>query len=170
MAQFVLTIDPEKCTGCRACEMVCSLHHTGECNPTRSRVRVIKWEVGVDMPVMCHQCDTPVCRDVCPTGAIYRDERTNAMLISQDMCIGCKMCIFACPFGGPAIDSIGRQIILCDLCEGDPMCVKVCETGAINYVRADMVGLRRKRAGIEKLSGLLGNVITVPTKAIGSEV
>ena len=43
----------------------------------------------------------------------------------------------------------------CDLCGGDPACVRYCPVEAIKYVRADKVGLARRRAGAEKLSRLL---------------
>ncbi len=40
----VLQVDIEKCSGCRTCETACSLRNVGECNPTRSRIRVIRYE------------------------------------------------------------------------------------------------------------------------------
>ena len=47
----VLVVDVDKCTGCKVCEMVCSLHHEKEVNPIKSRIHVISWEdEGVDIP------------------------------------------------------------------------------------------------------------------------
>jgi Fe-S-cluster-containing hydrogenase component 2 len=47
----ILMIDVKKCTGCRICELVCSLSHDGECNPLKSRIRVFNIEEeGIDMP------------------------------------------------------------------------------------------------------------------------
>ena len=40
----ILLIDLEKCTGCRKCEMACSVFHIGANNPSRSRVKVMKWD------------------------------------------------------------------------------------------------------------------------------
>ena len=63
----VLFIDFEKCTGCRTCEVACSLRNEGICNPVLSRISVIKWEdMGVDVPMVCQQCENPPCRAVCP--------------------------------------------------------------------------------------------------------
>ena len=42
----VLAINPEKCTGCRLCELVCSVFHDGVSNASRSRIKVMKWETG----------------------------------------------------------------------------------------------------------------------------
>jgi Fe-S-cluster-containing hydrogenase component 2 len=55
----MLIVDHEKCTGCRLCELVCSVFHTGASNPSRSRIRVIKWEnVGFYLPMTCQNCET----------------------------------------------------------------------------------------------------------------
>ncbi len=42
----VLAINPEKCTGCRLCELVCSVYHDGVSNAARSRIKIMKWEAG----------------------------------------------------------------------------------------------------------------------------
>jgi len=42
----VLAISPEKCTGCRLCELVCSVYHDGVSNAARSRIKIMKWEAG----------------------------------------------------------------------------------------------------------------------------
>ena len=49
----VLAVDYEKCTGCRLCELVCSVRHEGVSNPARSRIRIVKWEwEGIYVPVV----------------------------------------------------------------------------------------------------------------------
>ena len=39
----VLAVDPQKCNGCKLCEIACSLFHDGEVDPARSRIHVLKW-------------------------------------------------------------------------------------------------------------------------------
>jgi len=39
--EYVLTIDPTNCNGCRICESVCALFHEQECNPEKSRIRIL---------------------------------------------------------------------------------------------------------------------------------
>ena len=131
----VISIDQGKCTGCRVCEMVCSIKHAGVVNPLRSRIKIDKseWE-GVYVPVTCRQCKSPVCQSVCPVDAIYRDPNLDSVVIDYNRCIGCRMCIDACPFGGMSIDPVAEKTIKCDLCGGDPQCVRFCETKAIQYV------------------------------------
>lgn len=147
----VLIIDQKKCTGCRRCEMVCSVFHYGVSNPSRSRINVIKWEdVGFYLPMVCQHCEEAACMSVCPKNAIYRDEKFDRVMINYDLCIGCKMCVMACPFGAMGMDTKERNVMKCDYCDGDPQCVDFCDIKAIDYVEADKATLKRKReAGLE---------------------
>jgi len=147
----MLLIDAEKCTGCRLCELVCSFRHYKAFNPKRSRITVIRdEEKGVFIPMTCLQCEDPPCMKTCPTHAIYRDEN-GAIRIDYDKCIGCKLCIMYCPFGGISIDPATMKVIKCDLCGGDPECVKYCPKGAIQYVRVDEVGVKKRIEGAKKI-------------------
>jgi Fe-S-cluster-containing hydrogenase component 2 len=146
----VITVDYERCTGCRLCELVCSVKHVGVSNPARSRVRVIKWESeGFYLPMLCQQCERAACMEVCPKDALYRN--LNRIVIDYDLCIGCKMCVMACPFGGMGIDPDGKMI-KCDLCDGEPQCVRFCEPKAIDYVDATSASLQKKRFAGKRLS------------------
>jgi len=53
--------DYESCTGCRRCELACSLHHEGWFWPEASRVRVFMPFPGVEVPHLCAQCDDYLC-------------------------------------------------------------------------------------------------------------
>lgn len=157
----ILIIAPEKCTGCRMCEMYCSLRHTDTCNPVRSRVNVLKWdELGIMVPVMCQHCREPVCALVCPVNAIKKDEKTGLVATDPDLCISCLMCTIACPLGGPSLDPVNAKVIRCDMCLGkeEPVCAQVCPTEAIKSVTMDRVGLAKRREAIEALSKLMGNI------------
>ena len=145
----VIHIDPDLCTGCRVCEIACSLEHTGECNPNRARIKVMKNdEEGIDLPVVCMHCANPPCVEVCPTGAITRDNASGAVLIREEDCLGCKLCIRACPLGTVTVDSGSAEgkVMKCDLCGGNPKCVMFCETKAIDFVPVeDLAGQTREK-------------------------
>lgn len=148
----ILSINPKKCTGCRMCEVMCSFFHEKECNPSLSRVHIIKWErKGIDIPVVCQQCEDAPCMTACPVKALNRDPATNAVLVNYDTCIGCKLCLTACPFGSISLDANKRKVIKCDLCGGTPKCAKYCETGALEYVPATQATLLKKREAAEAL-------------------
>jgi carbon-monoxide dehydrogenase iron sulfur subunit len=145
MAKKILVIDSEKCTGCRKCELVCSVYHTGTSDPKRSRIKVLKWDhIGFYMPVSCQNCDHASCAEVCPSGACRKDEKLGVAVISPTRCIGCKSCILACPFGVPTFDKVEGISVKCDYCGGDPQCVPACKAGALSFIDPDEIGMARR--------------------------
>ena len=149
----VLTINFEKCTGCRQCELVCSVSHEGVSNPSRSRINIIKWESeGLYIPMSCQQCEDAPCQAVCPVNAIMRDNDLNYVKVDYDVCIGCRACVAACPFGAMSFDVNDRKVFKCDLCEGEPNCVRFCEVGAIEYIDANQLSASKKREAAQKQS------------------
>lgn len=82
----------------------------------------------------------------CPVEAIVVDMATNAKNVLEDVCVGCKVCTIACPFGTVNYEQDSGKVIKCDLCGGDPWCAKACPTGAITYVDANETGMERMRA------------------------
>ena len=149
----VLAITPEKCTGCRLCELVCSVFHHGVSNASRSRIKVVKWEQeGLYIPMSCQQCQDAPCMIICPVKAIARDEEFGRVMVNQDKCIGCRSCVSVCPFGAMNFSTIDRKVFKCDLCDGDPQCVRFCDMKAVDYIEADRVAIAKKRAAAEKIS------------------
>lgn len=154
--QKMLIVDHERCTGCRLCELVCSVKNAGVSNPSRSRIHIIKWEMeGFELPMVCQQCESAPCMAVCPVDALSRDGDLGRVVIDYDLCIGCKLCVAACPFGGMGIDTVAKKVIKCELCDGDPACVKFCQPQALQYVPASTVNLRKKREAGLKFSELM---------------
>jgi len=47
-------------------------------------------------------------------------------------CVGCKSCIYACPYGAPVIHPSSKKTMTCDLCDGKPLCIEVCTAGALS--------------------------------------
>jgi len=157
MGEKVLVIDQQKCTGCRQCELVCSVYHTGSSNPSRSRIKVAKWEhVGIYLPMICNHCEKAYCVEVCPTKACHREpELNNRVVIDKNLCIGCKTCVISCPFGHPSFDVQERVTVKCDYCDGDPQCVAFCNVKAVDYVDADKIQMVKKREAANKFADLL---------------
>ncbi len=151
-ANKVLSIDHEKCTGCRLCELVCAVKHDGISNPIRSRIRVVKWEAeGVYVPMSCQQCEEAPCMTGCPSGAISRSESMGRVEVDYELCIGCRTCVSVCPFGAMNFNPIDRKVIKCDLCDGDPQCVRFCEVKAVDFVAAERVGQDRSRSAARRV-------------------
>lgn len=154
----ILTISPEKCIGCRSCELICSFNKTGEFNPQEAAVTVLSYEeAAISVPVMCMQCEDAACMKVCPVGAISRNN-DGAVVTDGKKCIVCKMCISACPLGNISFSANARKIVKCDLCGGNPNCAQFCPAGAILYTEATTAGIKRKKAIAEKFKDLFGEV------------
>jgi Fe-S-cluster-containing hydrogenase component 2 len=133
-----IVISPEKCTDCRLCELACSYTKTDGFNPKDSAISVLSFdEVGLQVPMTCLQCEDPHCMTVCTVNAISKDEKTGLVKVDHDKCIGCKMCVSACPFGNMTYSPRLKQVIKCDLCEGTPQCVAICDTGALEFKELD---------------------------------
>lgn len=152
----ILFIDYERCTGCELCVLYCSFKRAQTFSRARSAVNIIRWEEkGMCVPSMCEHCEEPLCALVCPVNAISKDEETGIVRRDEDTCIGCKRCMMVCPFGAPAVDPVTGKVFKCDLCGGEPVCAQVCPTEAIQYLKADRVGLSRKRKGMEELASVM---------------
>jgi len=124
-----------KCSGCRRCEIACSLHHEGIIWPEASRIRVFMLIPGVEIPHFCAQCDDYPCVESCPTGALSVDEKTSAVIVDREKCVGCGICIKACPGKIPHIHPREKYVLICDLCGGKPECVRVCTEAGYNALR-----------------------------------
>ncbi len=149
--QKSLHIDPGKCTGCLQCELACSLDNEGAFNPSKSRIKVFDFHTdGRFVPYTCTQCAEAWCMEACPTSAISVDSATGAKVVSDTLCVGCKVCTIACPFGTINYNQSTGKVMKCDLCGGDPECAKACPTEAITYIDANWTGLDRMRAWASK--------------------
>jgi len=127
----------------------------------------------------CMHCDDAPCVAVCPTGAMEKTPE-GFVVVEALRCIGCRMCMMACPFGHPIYDPLSKIVIKCDHCpdrmkEGlPPACVEACPTGALRYGKVEeLLEEMAVRKARELVSGLgKGKVVykTVTEKAPESPV
>lgn len=125
----------DRCTGCRTCELACSMVHDNVFNPAKSRIRVQLEGVPELFTVnVCKSCGKPPCEEACPTDpkSIYRDEKVGGgMIINEDTCIKCGKCVEACPFAAISWHPETNLPLVCDVCSGDPECAKFCASKAL---------------------------------------
>ena len=131
--------DPEACTGCGPCELMCSLYHEGEQGPALSRCELAGDRLAAEFKLnVCLQCASPLCYDACPVKnhALCVDPVTGIKYINADACTGCGACVDACPFDPPRVKMHPRKNIafMCDLCRGrddGPICIEYCNFDAL---------------------------------------
>ena len=146
LGAFVVA-DPNKCTGCRACEVACFATHNANNNvgctvgtvdiPVIPRLYLVKDDV-ICMPIQCRHCEDAPCLNTCPVKAISRIN--NSVIVDEVKCIGCKTCLLACIDGKPveqrAIDESNKIAYKCDLCKDKDKlaCVNACPNQALKLV------------------------------------
>lgn len=135
--KFAILIDYDLCWGCDACELACKQeNHLSEGSRwIHIRTKGVEKRDGrlrlTYYPARCLQCERPPCKDVCPTGAISQ-RSDGIVLVDSKVCIGCKACLEACPFGVMQFNREKGIAEKCHLCyhridQGmRPACVDVC--------------------------------------------
>lgn len=110
--QYGMVIDLSACIGCHTCSVACKVAHNLPNGFWRNRVlteggdamdtaggefpnNYMQWR-----PMTCQHCANPACVEACPVGATWKDEETGIVIQDNELCIGCKSCIAACPYEG----------------------------------------------------------------------
>lgn len=153
MSQICLSIDLERCTGCKSCEAACK--QVNGLGPDEYRNKVM-WLGDPSLPeldfltVTCQQCERPACLRACPVvpKALSKDPDTGVVSVDESLCTGCGECVLACPYGAMGYDPVDNHAVKCDLCaprraRGEmPACASVCPTRAITFgKREDLLSL-----------------------------
>lgn len=97
--QWAMVIDLSMCNGCGSCTAACQKAHYLTPDQTWMKVFTLTNSVGqtYHLPRPCMQCENPPCLHVCPVHATFRQDQ-GVVLVNQDRCIGCRMCMAACPY------------------------------------------------------------------------
>lgn len=125
----------DACSGCRRCEIACSLYHEGRIWPEASRIRVFMFVPGVEIPHLCFQNEDYPCVEACPVEALSVNYQTGAVKVDVSKCTGCGLCIETCPGRVPHMHPEKNHIVICNLCDGNPRCVDACQEGKWNALK-----------------------------------
>ena len=145
MSTYILRHDEASCISCLACEVHCKSNKGLGPGPDPCKIITLgPIDVGgqprmrsVFMP--CFHCEDPWCVRACPTGAMQQREKDGIVHVAHSLCIGCKSCIAACPWGTPQWDPVTRKVVKCDYCMDrvdaglQPACVTKCVTGCLSF-------------------------------------
>jgi dimethyl sulfoxide reductase iron-sulfur subunit len=105
LRRWSMIIDMRSCDGCQSvgkppqCTEACIQGHYAP--QPMEWIEVFEQELpGTGtrfVPVPCQQCQNPPCTHVCPVGATFSAPEGH-VLIDQIRCIGCRICMAACPY------------------------------------------------------------------------
>ncbi|MHC4605921.1 MAG: 4Fe-4S dicluster domain-containing protein [Planctomycetota bacterium] len=157
MVQYGWTIDLTRCVGCHACAVACKAENNTppQLSPLTVRngkgvkvdYRRVLYVEGGSYPTptrtfvttTCNHCYEPSCLKACPVNAISKRSADGVVLIDYDLCIGCKYCLWACPYGAPQFNENTSKVEKCTFCVHlldagrTPACVTTCPTKALNW-------------------------------------
>jgi formate dehydrogenase iron-sulfur subunit len=174
MSKYGMLVDLAKCIGCRGCQVACKqwndmpaevTRNTGSYqNPSRLSSKTLTLvefrEVEtadklsfVFVKRQCMHCEHPGCATACTVGALQK-RPDGPVVYDESKCIGCRYCMYACPFGVPTFqwDKPFALIGKCELCVDrldagqKPACAKTCPAGAIQFGQRDeLLTIARER-------------------------
>ncbi len=149
--QLDFYIDSAGCTGCKTCQLACKDNKDLQVDVNFRRVYEYpggSWQASGNtwtnsayscyFSIACNHCADPACIRVCPSGAMHKCDEDGPVVVDKKICIGCKSCAMACPYGAPQFDRRKGHIAQCNGChervsEGKkPVCVDACPLHALD--------------------------------------
>ena len=141
--RYAMVVDLRRCIGCHSCSVVCKSENDVPLGVWRTWIK--EFEKGTFphvrkafVPLLCNNCDDPPCVPVCPVGATSKRD-DGIVIINPHLCIGCRYCMAACPYGMRHLHPVLNVVEKCHWCVHRvaaglrPACVDACPTGALSF-------------------------------------
>jgi tetrathionate reductase subunit B len=142
--RLAMLVDQRRCVGCHSCSVACKSENNVPLGFWRSWVKGLQKGTYPDvgnffLRRLCNHCDEPPCVQVCPVQATVRREEDGVVAMYYGKCIGCGMCIGACPYDARFIHPVRHTADKCDFCSArveqglQPACVEACISRALVF-------------------------------------
>ena len=143
--------DPEKCTGCSICELICSLEKEKVFSPHYSRIKAVRLHGILNVVIACRFCEDAKCVKACPREALTQSEETGIISVDNEKCNACGWCIEACDYGAITVHPDETTVLICDLCNGEPKCIEWCPEEALSLVTEEELNKIMQAATLRKV-------------------
>jgi molybdopterin-containing oxidoreductase family iron-sulfur binding subunit len=107
--RYAMILDKRRCYACQGCTVACKVANATP--PGTFWTKTLSIEKGKFpkahmeyMPMICNHCDNAPCVQVCPTKA-SKKLADGTVQVTASECIGCQMCMEACPYGARYFNS-----------------------------------------------------------------
>ena len=187
MEQFGFYFNAKRCTGCKTCMLACKDYRNLDASVSFRQVYEFvggSWSkdergcwaqdcFAFYVSSACNHCASPACMEVCPTGAMGKNE-LGLVSVDEHRCIGCGYCALSCPYHAPKGDRTVGHSVKCDGCsqrarEGSaPVCVEACPLRALEF--GPISDLRARHGRVADMPPLPDSSKTAPNLVLSLPV
>ena len=187
MEQFGFYFNAKRCTGCKTCMLACKDYRNLDASVSFRQVYEFvggSWSkdergcwaqdcFAFYVSSACNHCASPACMEVCPTGAMGKNE-LGLVSVDEHRCIGCGYCALSCPYHAPKVDRTVGHSVKCDGCsqrarEGSaPVCVEACPLRALEF--GPISDLRARHGRVADMPPLPDSSKTAPNLVLSLPV
>ncbi len=151
MSDYYLFQDARKCIACHSCEVSCKSNKGLPVGPRLCQIITVGPRLVGGLPraaytfMPCFHCESPWCVAACPTGAMQKREKDGIVFVENSLCVGCKSCMSACPWGAPQWNAETRKVVKCDFCKDrvdaglKPACATICTTHCLHFGKPEEI-------------------------------
>ena len=171
MEQFGFYFNAKRCTGCKTCMLACKDYRNLDASVSFRQVYEFvggSWSkdergcwaqdcFAFYVSSACNHCASPACMEVCPTGAMGKNE-LGLVSVDEHRCIGCGYCALSCPYHAPKVD---RTV-------GHSVCVEACPLRALEF--GPISDLRARHGRVADMPPLPDSSKTAPNLVLSLPV
>lgn len=170
LMQLYFYFNQATCMGCNACMVACKdknnlsagiqyrrLTESTTGGYVHQNEAVIPSIQSFYTSIACNHCSRAKCVENCPTTAMHKSQDDGTVAVDHNKCVGCRYCVWACPYGAPQYNESIGKMTKCDMCRDlrqrgeKPACVSACPISALDF------------GTLEEMRSKYGNVIQIET-------
>lgn len=178
--QYAFHYNTDICTGCKTCVGACKdilndyvglkhrrvIDYVGGSWTVDRNTAAPSGVFAYSVSISCMHCQNPACVEVCPTTAMKKRD-DGIVWVDESLCVGCRYCELACPYGAPKLNEETHVMSKCNFCKDlidngeSPACVAACPMRAIDF--GELTELQQKYGDVRTIATLPSEETTNPS-------